>query len=96
MLDTAHRTRTWLSRRRAGTLPLALLLLVLRLAVPEPATLNGGSPLSEAGAAELLGDVPICHVDLDQAPSKPGGKPVTALLGVPFFAWLVLASRGRP
>lgn len=68
----ARRRRRW---DGAGTL-LALLLLVVRLAVPShalPASVGGhGTPADLAG---LLGEVPICHADPGPTPSGPGDEP---------------------
>jgi hypothetical protein len=54
---------------------LALLLLVLRLAIPAYA-MPGGTPGKEA-LAQLLGEVPICHAEAAPAPvaPEPANKP---------------------
>ena len=60
-------------RHRAATL-LALMLLVLRLAVPTyamPAETAG----EDAALAQVLGGVPICHADAGPAVPEPAGKP---------------------
>lgn len=61
--------------RGAGTL-LALMLLVLRLAIPAP-SMPTVTLAQDAGLAGLLGEVPICHADAGPAPTapEPGGKP---------------------
>jgi len=60
-------------RRRAATL-LALLLLVLRLAVPAYG-LSAGTTGEDAASAQVLGGVPICHADAGPAAPEPAGKP---------------------
>ena len=60
-------------RHRAATL-LALLLLVLRLAVPThamPAVAAG----EDAALARVLADVPICHADAGPSAPEPAGMP---------------------
>ncbi len=48
---------------------LALLLLVLRLALPAYAG------TADKDAAQVLGGVPICHADAGPAAPEPAGKP---------------------
>jgi hypothetical protein len=54
---------------QAGTL-LAVLLLVLRLAIPAYA-MPGGTASKEAALAQLLGEVPICHAEAAPTPAAP-------------------------
>lgn len=75
--DDPDRMSAWLlSRRRQGGTLLALVLLVLRLAVPAY-SMPTASLVPEAGLAGLLGEVPICHADAGPAPAvpEPGGRP---------------------
>ena len=58
-------------RHRAATL-LALLLLVLRLAVPAYA-MSAGIAGEGAALAQVLGGVPICHADAGPAAPEPAG-----------------------
>lgn len=68
------------SPRRLVANSLAVLLLVLRLAVPG-SMLPVGNNAQQASPAGLLGDVPICHADGDQGsvPSHSDGKPTTPM-----------------
>jgi hypothetical protein len=58
-------------RHRAATL-LALLLLVLRLAVPTHA-MSAGTTGSDAALAQVLGEAPICHADAGPTAPEPAG-----------------------
>ncbi len=58
-------------RHRAATL-LALLLLVLRLAVPTYA-MPAGTGIGNAALAQVLGGAPICHADAGPAAPEPAG-----------------------
>lgn len=67
------------SRRQAGTL-LALVLLILRLAIPAH-SMSASNVALEGGLAEWLANMPICHADAGQAPvtPEPSDKPAAPM-----------------